>query len=180
MLSEVSKVIKEIPELTHIGNPVLRQRCEDVSLAQGKEIAQKLIKALDMYRSLTGIGAGLAAPQIGLAKKVFVTTGQSGYEIYINPEITEYSKKTCFYRESCLSSRMMWGDVERSESIEMKWLDADGKEHQENRSDFKARLLQHEYDHILGICSLDRAVPGTIEYSGDVKGEKMREEGIGI
>lgn len=180
MWVEVSKAIEKIPELTHIGNRVLRQKCTNVSLEEGKNIAHRLAKVLDMYRSLTGIGAGLAAPQIGLSKRVFITIGENGYDIYINPEVSKSSKKTNFYRESCLSSRMMWGDVERPESIEMKWLNVDGQEHKENFSAFKARLLQHEYDHLLGICCLDIAVPGTIEYSGNVKGEKIREKKISV
>ncbi len=175
MISEVSKAINIVPQLTHIGNPVLRQKCEDVSLDEGNKIAQDLISALEKYRKMSnGIGAGIAAPQIGLSKKVFVTTGKEGYEIYINPEIVIFSKETNFYRESCLSSRMLWNDVERPQNIEMKWTDSDGKEHQEKFSSFKARLLQHEYDHLLGIVCLDKAISGTIEYSGNVKEEKFR------
>lgn len=175
MIKEVSKVIDTIPKITHIGNPVLRQKCKTVSAKEGFNFAKQLIKILDEYKKMTGVGAGLAAPQIGIAAQVFVTTGKNGYETYINPKIVNYSKKTNFYRESCLSSRMVWGDIERSESIEMKWTNEKGEGKQEKFLGFKARLLQHEYDHLQGICCVDKTIPGTLEYGGDVKLEKIRE-----
>ncbi|MFS8159373.1 MAG: peptide deformylase [Candidatus Roizmanbacteria bacterium] len=176
IITEVSDALHVVPELTHVGNPVLRTACTAATVAEGVKIAQSLLKVLEKYRKMAhGIGAGLAAPQIGISKKVFVTIGKDGSEVYINPEILSYSKEKNLYRESCLSSRMMWGDVKRSESIEMKWIDRDSKERQEKFSDFPARLLQHEYDHLLGEVCLDKAVSGTIEYSGDVKEEKLRE-----
>jgi peptide deformylase len=179
MISEVSEAIDKVPQLTHIGNPILRQKCESVSVKEGVEIAKDLVSALEKYRKLSGgIGAGIAAPQIGLSKAIFVTTGKNGYEIYINPKIIKYSKETNFYRESCLSSRMVWNDVERPENIEMVWTDSDGEKHQEKFSSFKARLLQHEYDHLLGIVCLDKAIPGTVEYSGNVKEERFRYKSI--
>lgn len=174
MWSEVSKVLNKIPSITHVGNPVLRTTCSPVDLIEGKRIAQLLIETLDTYRKLTHIGAGLAAPQIGISAMVFVTATPDGFETYINPELTSSSQKTNLYRESCLSSRMFWGDVERPETIEMSWTDIQGAKHTETFSDFKARLLQHEYDHLLGICCIDKAVPGTLEYCGDVKKEKLR------
>jgi peptide deformylase len=178
MIKEVSTGIEKIPELTHLGNPILRKMSEDVSIKEGVKVANALIIVLDKYRKVTGIGAGLAAPQIGLLKNVFVTMGKNGYEAYINPKIVKYSKESNFYRESCLSSRMMWGDVERPESITMKWIDMGGKEKEEKFDSFKARLLQHEYDHLFGICCLDKVISGTVEYSGNVKDEKIRNKPI--
>lgn len=178
MIDEVNKVIENIPELTYLGNPILRQETKIVSKEDGIKISHQLIAILDNYKKLSGVGAGLAAPQIGLAKKVFVTTGKDDYEAYINPKIVNLSKKTNYYRESCLSSRVMWGDVERPDSIEMEWIDIKGKNKKEKFTGFKARLLQHEYDHLLGIMCLDKAISGTVEYSGNVKEEKLRDQAI--
>jgi len=178
MISEVSEAIKETPKLTHLGNPTLRQKSKTVSKKEGVRLARQLIKVLKKYKEFSGIGAGLAAPQIGLSKKVFITTGKNEYEAYVNPKIVSSSKKSNYYRESCLSSRMMWGDVKRPESIEMKWIDIEGKKRRTKFTGFKARLLQHEYDHLLGIVCLDRAIPGTVEYSGNVKEEKIRNKPI--
>lgn len=178
MIAEVSKVTKKIPEITHIGNPLLRQKCKRVSLKEGLLFREKLINILTKYKKITGVGGGLAAPQIGLAVQVFVTAGKDGYETYINPKIIKFSKETNFYRESCLSSRMVWGDVERPKSIEIQWTNEKGEDKQEKITGFKARLLQHEYDHLQGICCVDKAIPGTLEYSGDVKQEKIRSTKI--
>ncbi len=178
MIDEVSEGLKEVPELAHLGDSVLRKKAKAVSFQDGSEVAKKLVKVLGKYHKFSGVGAGLAAPQIGISKKVFVTNGKDGYEVYINPMVINYSDKTNFYRESCLSSRMFWGDVQRPETLEMKWVDGKGKERQETFAGFKARLIQHEYDHLLGIPYLDKAISGTIEYSGNVKEEKLREKSI--
>lgn len=178
MIGEVSGAIKETSELTHLGNSVLRQKSRAVSKEEGTSIAGRLIKILNKYRAFSGIGAGLAAPQIGLLKRVFVTVGKDEHEVYINPKMINSSVRNNYYRESCLSSRMMWGDVKRSESIEMEWVDMKGKKRQAKFTGFKARLLQHEYDHLFGVVCLDKAIPGTIEYSGNVKEEKLRNKQI--
>ena len=180
IIDEVRLGIQKAPELTHLGNPVLRQKTKPVTYEEGVIIANKLINILDKYKKFSGVGAGLAASQIGLAKKVFVTTGKNGYEAYINPKVISFSKKTNYYRESCLSSRTMWCDVARPVSLEMEWTDITGKKRKEKFTDFKARLIQHEYDHTLGIPCLDKAVPGTVEYSGNVKGEKLRSTKINV
>jgi peptide deformylase len=177
MIDEVSRIINEVPEITHLGNPVLREVCAEVSQEEGVTTANKLIKVLDHYRSLTGVGAGLAAPQVGIAEQVFVTYDGRTKEstVYINPKITKTSVESNYYRESCLSSRMFWSDTERPITITLTWTDLAGQKHEEEFTSFKARLLQHEYDHLLGIPCLDKAIPGTIEYSGDVKLEKLRD-----
>lgn len=177
MIEEVGRILHEVPEITHLGNPVLRQVCTPVSNEEGTKTANKLIKVLDRYRSLTGVGAGLAAPQIGIAEKVFVTYDGRIKEstVYINPKITKISAETNYYRESCLSSRMFWSDTERPITITLTWTDLSGTDHEEEFTSFKARLLQHEYDHLLGIPCLDKAIPGTVEYAGEVKLEKIRD-----
>ena len=69
---------------------------------------------------------------------------------------------------------MFWGDVQRPESIMLSWTDEKGENHSAEFTGFKARLLQHEYDHLQGVCCVDKAIPGTLEYSGEVKDEKIR------
>ena len=176
MIDEVSAVVAQIPEITHLGDPVLRTKCSPVTLEEGQATGQKLTEILRKYRALTGIGVGLAAPQIGIPDQVFVTYDKAGdtYHTFINPRLVGHSDETNYFRESCLSSRMMWADVERPVSITLSWTDMEGKNHQEEFTGSNARLLQHEYDHLLGIPCLDRAIVGTIEYSGDVKQEVIR------
>lgn len=178
MIDEVSIAVEKVPELTHLGNPILRIRCAPVSFGEGLTTAQKLIAILDKYRKLTGVGAGLAAPQIGISQNVFVIyDGKSKrYEAFINPTLIQSSKENNYYRESCLSSRMMWGDVKRPVSFTLAWTNIDGKKNEEKFTTFKARLLQHEYDHLLGVPCLDKAIVGTIEYCGDVVKEEIRKK----
>jgi peptide deformylase len=170
-------VIDAFPEFRYIGDPTLRSATENATLEEGREVGEKLGKVLIAYRKKVGYGRGLAAPQIGIGKRVFTTFVDDQIQIYINPCITERSPETNFYRELCLSSGIMWADIERSESITMSWMDVDGNHHEQTVDGFKARLWQHEEGHLNGEVSLDIAVPGTIEIiSSDPLLEKLRSE----
>ena len=165
------------PEFRYIGDPILRTPTEDATLEEGREIGKKLGEVLVAYRKKVGYGRGLAAPQIGIGKRVLTTFVDDAVYTYINPRITERSSETNFYRELCLSSGIMWGDIKRSESITMTWTDIEGNEHEEKFEGFMARLLQHEEAHLDGEVSLDIAIPGTIEIiSSDPLEEKLRSE----
>lgn len=171
-----STLLKEIPEMTYLGDPILRTPTEKVSVKEGKEIGEKLGKVLLKLRSIAGYGRGLAAPQIGEGKSVFVTFVDDKLQTYINPKITKRSKKTNFYKELCLSSGIMVADIERPESITMEWTDTDGKEHKKEFDSFMARLLQHEEAHLRGVPNLDEDCDRTIEiFTGNPLEEKIRE-----
>jgi peptide deformylase len=150
-----SHVLKEIPEVRYVGDPILRQRAEIVEIEEGLAIGNQLGKVLLRYREITGTGRGLAAPQIGLNKSVFVTFVDGELQTFINPTIIEKSPETNFYKELCLSSGMMSADVERPEWIIMEWTDIKGLKHKEKVEGFLARLYQHEEDHLRGIVNLD-------------------------
>jgi len=162
-ITALSRVLDEIPELKFLGDHVLRTPTEEVSVEEGKEIGKQLGKTLIKYRNVTGFGRGLAAPQIGISKSVFVTFVEDVVETYINPKITHKSEETNLYRELCLSSGVMWADVKRSAEIELEWMDENGEMHKEKFNGMMARLLQHEEAHLRGVVSLDEALPGTIE-----------------
>lgn len=171
-----SRVVKEVPELRYAGDDVLRKEAKKVSVSEGKKIGQKLGEVLLKYRKITGVGRGLAAPQIGISKAVFVTFVHDKLQPYINPEITERSEETNLYRERCISSGIVSVDVRRSESIKMKWVDEKNVLHHEKFSDFMARLIQHEVAHLGGTLNLDEAVPGTLEVvNSDPLKEKLRK-----
>ena len=157
------KILSEVPELVYLGNPVLRTPTEEANIPEARKISEKLTKTLLKIRNIAGYGRGLAAPQIGINKSVFITYVNDKVQIYINPKITNHSEKTNYYRELCLSSGIMWADIERPESIEMQWTDLEGKKHNQKFDSFLARLFQHEESHLRGVCNLDEAVNGTIE-----------------
>lgn len=164
---------EEVLELKFFGETPLHSVGKDVSVEEGCEIAQKLTEVLLKYRKITGLGRGIAAPQIGLQKNVFITYINDEVQTYINPVITKKSKETNFYRELCMSSSLIWSDVERPEKITIEWTDQNNKRNKEEFDGFMARLLQHENDHLMGCICLDKAIPGTI---GFVNSDPLKEE----
>jgi peptide deformylase len=158
-------ILKKFPEVKYAGDPILRQVTKKVSINDGSNIGEKLGKVLLRYRKEMGYGRGLAAPQIGENKSVFVTFVNDKLQIFINPKITAKSKKSNFYRELCLSSGIMAVDVKRLEWIIMEWSDEKGKKHKEKFDGFLARLYQHEEAHLRGKLNLDEAVEGGIEFA---------------
>ncbi len=163
-------------EIVKVGNPVLREKTVHVEFRQGLVIARFLMKVLKEYREKTGRGRGLAAPQIGENKSVFVTFVEDNFQIYINPKIIKKSQDQNLYREACLSCVPMWGDVKRSKSITMEYVDEYGNFNIKEYDGFMARLLQHEYDHLEGILNIDIALEGTVkEMNSDPLLEKLRD-----
>jgi peptide deformylase len=176
-LNNISNIILEkIPELTHVGNPMLRSQAENISYNEGCIIGKKLSEVLLKYKAITGTGVGLAANQIGSSANIFVTYINGISEFFINPMITSFSNKKNLYKENCLSSSHVWCDVERSENIRISYVNKNGEQViNEPHDQFSARLIQHEYDHLQGTVNIDRAIIGTIEYkTGNPRDEKLR------
>lgn len=168
-------VLDQIPEIRYVGDPILRQQTQTVEITEGKVIGEQLGVILLKYRKIAGIGRGLAAPQIGLNKSVFVTFVDDELRTFINPTILEKSPETNFYKELCLSSGIMAADVQRPEWIVMKWSDISGSVHEEKFEGFLARLYQHEEAHLRGLVNLDETKPGGIEFATfDPLKEKLR------
>jgi len=159
------RTLNEIPEIRYVGDPILRKQTQLASSGEGKKIGEQLGKIILRYRKIAGIGRGLAAPQIGLSKAVFVTFVDEKLQAFINPTIAGKSSEANFYRELCLSSGIMAADVERPEWITMEWTDNDGEKHKEKFEGFLARLYQHEEAHLRGIVNLDEAAPQGIEFA---------------
>ncbi len=124
------------------------------------ELIQSLFDTLGQQR-----GVGLAAPQIGFNQRVFIidTTLQAKEDksvekfrtAYINPEITWFSKKENSFNEGCLSIPTIYENVIRPSSIRVRYLDASFKETEETLHGIKARIFQHEFDHLEGILFID-------------------------
>ena len=121
------------------------------------------------------MGVGLAAPQIGHAKAVFVTVVDGIPEAYITPTCRSVGDERTVLRELCLSAGVMWCDVVRPAAIRLDWTDIDGTAQAQEFDGRPARVLQHELDHLHGILNLDRAEPGTIAFvDGDPKLQQLR------
>ena len=109
-------------------------------------------------------GIGLAAIQVGVAKRILVIDLQEAPEdeeaekkprTFINPEILNPSEDMAGYTEGCLSVPEQFADVERPATIRARWQDIDGKTHEEDMDGLMATCLQHEMDHLEGILFID-------------------------
>lgn len=104
-------------------------------------------------------GIGLAAIQVGVAKRVLVIDLQENDEknprFFVNPEIVWESEEFASYQEGCLSVPDVYGDVERPASVRVKYLDYNGTEREEEMDGLLATCIQHEMDHLEGILYID-------------------------
>ena len=120
----------------------------------------------DMFETMYAApGIGLAAVQVGVPKRLLVIDLQEKNEetgatireprVFINPEILETSAEMAIYNEGCLSVPDQYADVERPAHIRARWLDREGKRHEQALDEMIATCLQHEMDHLEGILFID-------------------------
>ena len=115
----------------------------------------------DMFETMYAApGIGLAAVQIGVAKRVVVTDlskkdEQQEPRVFINPEIVWASKEKSTHEEGCLSIPEYYEEVERPTAVKVKYLDLDGKTHEISAEGLFATCIQHEIDHINGVLFID-------------------------
>ena len=146
------------------GQPVLREEAEDITPDYPE--LKKLIN--DMWETMyASEGVGLAAPQIGKPISLIVLDGSALAEdfpecndskmVLINPVLDVIEDMDPVSRsEGCLSLPGMSENVSRVEHVRLNWLDEDFQEHEK---EFLSRIMQHEYDHLLGTVYTDRVAP---------------------
>lgn len=147
------------------GNPILKKEAEDI---EKDEIDIKQLVA-DMFETMYHArGCGLAAPQIGKSINIFVidTTEMEDdpnitpvKQAFINAEITDRTGTDEMFKEGCLSVPGISEDVIRKSTITITYLDEDFVEHTQTFDGMPARVIQHEYDHIMGKTFIDRLSP---------------------
>ncbi|MEG2365583.1 MAG: peptide deformylase [Alistipes sp.] len=148
------------------GSQILRNKSEQITPDYPE--VKKLVE--DMFSTLEEAeGVGLAAPQIGKNICLFIVDctpwGEDHPELaefrraFINPEIYEVSDETSLFNEGCLSLPGLHEDVRRPVAIRLRYLDADFVAHDEEFTGLPARVIQHEYDHILGEVFTDHLTP---------------------
>lgn len=136
------------------GDPILRKKSREVT-----EITDR-IKALleDMVETMYHAeGVGLAAPQVGILRRIIVIDIGEGPMKIINPEIIEEDGEVVGI-EGCLSIPSISGDVPRPNKIKVKYIDVEGKEQTIDAEGPLARVFCHEIDHLDGILYTDRAL----------------------
>jgi peptide deformylase len=115
----------------------------------------------DMFETMYDApGIGLAAIQVGVPSRVVVMDlskreTEAEPKIFINPEITWSSEEKSPYEEGCLSIPDIHEDVERPARVKVKYLDLDGKPHEEDAEGLFATCIQHEVDHLNGVLFID-------------------------
>jgi len=141
-------------QIITLGNELLRQRAEKIDKIDD-EITNAAKQMLEIIKLEKGVG--IAGPQIGLMKRIFVTHTEGDEErIFINPSILETSQETVKFEEGCLSVPGFYADVVRSESVKIQAWNEKGKPFTLEANGLLARVIQHEYDHLEGILFLDR------------------------
>lgn len=132
---------------------VLRQKTEPV-----RRLTPSLLQLLDdmVETMVEADGAGLAAPQVGISKRVIVYRDENDVFELINPVIVS-SRGPAVDIEGCLSFPGLYGEVPRAEHVQVTGLNREGKEIRLDAKGFLARVLQHEIDHLEGILFVDRA-----------------------
>lgn len=114
------------------------------------EFAQNMLKLM-----FENNGIGLAAPQVGVNKRVFVMGNQQRSYICVNPEVTSTSGSKRDL-EGCLSFPGLWLNVERPETITVKYQDILGRVQEHEFTGLAARVFQHELDHLNGVCFVNK------------------------
>lgn len=149
------------------GAEVLREDAQEVDLSKKDEIAQLIA---DMKETLVKAdGCGLAAPQVGISKRLAIVDGRDMVDMYpylkdftrtlINPVIVEESAESCDYSEGCLSVPGIFAEVRRPSKIKVEYYNENLEKVTEEFDKFGCRMIQHELDHLDGHMFVDRVAP---------------------
>lgn len=134
------------------GDPVLRARAEPVLTFD--DSVHRLVE--DMLETMYDApGVGLAAPQIGVSRRVVVFDAGDGPHVLINPEIVESSGEWSF-EEGCLSVPGRFWPISRPGFARVRGLDLEGREVEHTGDELLGRVLQHEVDHLEGVLLIER------------------------
>ena len=148
-----------IYELKKYGDPILREKSTEVEVIDEKiqEILDNMVET--MYETK---GVGLAAPQVGFNKRMFVADWSGEGEALrkvINPVITPLTKELIDWEEGCLSVPGIYKKVERPKKVRIEYLNEKGEKVVEELEGFPAIVVQHEFDHLEAILFVDKISP---------------------
>lgn len=170
-------VAENHPALHGIAEEITAEEFKDGTV---KKIVRQLQQALRAYNAEGFVGVAIAAPQIGIAKRIFLVEDQSKDRaealdslVAINPHLVKFSTKTEVVGEGCLSVPNRYGAVSRHVKVTMRATDENGKEFERGASGLLAQIFQHECDHLDGTLFIDRAEK--IWHKEEMEDVEMRE-----
>lgn len=153
---------------------------EEFSNGYVTKLIKDMREALKEYNVDGFVAVAIAAPQIGVAKRLFIVSDQSSERedvmpsfVAINPKIVKLSKKTHLVGEGCLSVPEHYGEVNRHKNATLRALDENGNEFERGAGGLLAQIIQHECDHLDGTLFVDRAKQ--VWHKDDMKPENLRE-----
>ena len=148
--------------ILQLGDPRLREVAppvKDPSIPEIAALVKDLADTLAHWRSTTGYGRGIAAPQLGVRRRIIFLQlpGEQSWPL-VNPRIVEHSEEKIIVWDACLSFLSIFMQVERHREIRVRYQDLQGewREIQAGLERDLAELLQHEIDHLDGILAVDR------------------------
>ncbi len=147
-----------IRRVRQLGDPVLRRSATpvgDPTASDVRRLADDLHDTLRWTRAGTSYGRAIAAPQIGESLRVVVAHRGERW-VLVNPEITWASDERVEWWDACLSFLDTFGRLDRHAAVSVRWLDLEGRTHEERFEGDLAELLQHELDHLDGVLAIDR------------------------
>jgi peptide deformylase len=152
-------------KIAQLGQPILRQVAQEVGTDEFHGAAfQQFIADMRETLAVAG-GVGLAAPQVFTGRRVFLAKilppaqegDTPGVEVFINPQITPLTDEMAAAWEGCLSFQELLVLVPRHAAVRVDYIDMAGQARAVALQGFPARVVQHEYDHLEGILTIDRA-----------------------
>jgi len=149
-----------VREILLLGNPVLRSSCAKVKNFPEPEVGAviaDLRDTLGAFRSGHGFGRGIAAPQIGVTRRILFIHLEQEFAL-INPEIVKKSKRMMTLWDDCFSFPDILVKVRRHVGISVAYRDEEGNRRTLEATGGLSELLQHEIDHLDGVLAIDRAV----------------------
>lgn len=145
--------------ITKLGEPILREISEPVKPEEINDEFRAFIN--EMFEAMIQAdGVGLAGPQAGILKRVFVAIADDNIRrVFINPQIIKTSEELCDYEEGCLSIPQVYESIRRPAKVTVQALNEKGKPFTLDADGLLARIIQHENDHLDGKLFIDRGDP---------------------
>ena len=145
--------------ITKLGEEILRKVAEPIKAEEINDDFRAFIE--EMFEAMKDAdGVGLAGPQAGISKRVFVAIADDNVKrVFINPQIIYTSPELCDYEEGCLSIPQVYESIQRPKKVTVQALDENGRAFTLEADGLLARIIQHEYDHLDGKLFIDRGDP---------------------